>query len=250
MKALLTLLVVPPGNLPLLALLGLALARRRPRLGGWLAWGSLAVLVLLSLPAVAAGLIGTLQWGIPRNIVPPAGAPPGAVIVLSADPSGDAPGGVLPEPGIGPLTLERLEAGALLARRLDVPLLLSGGLVEHRAPALAQRMEGVLARDFGLKARWLEARSADTWQNAADSAALLRRDGITGAYVVTNAWHMRRALLAFRAAGYPVVPAASRFEPGPRWEVDSFLPHVSAWLRSYFALHEWIGLAWYGLWAR
>jgi hypothetical protein len=30
-------------------------------------------------------------------------------------------------------------------------------------------------------------------------------------------------------------------------QVWSFLPSASAWVTSYDALHEWIGLAWYGL---
>jgi uncharacterized SAM-binding protein YcdF (DUF218 family) len=247
-KALLTLLVVPPGNLPLLALAGLALWRRPG--GRALAWAAVVLTVLLSLPAVSYALIGTLQWGVPRQVGPGSGAAPGAIIVLSADLGGDAPGGVISGPGVGLLTLGRLEAGAVLARRTGLPLLLSGGEVGGRPPSLGQRMADVLARDYGIRARWIEGRSADTWQNAADSAGLLRRDGVGRAYVVTDAWHMRRALLAFRAAGFPVVPAPSRFAREPRWEVMEFLPHATAWLRSYLALHEWIGLAWYGLWMK
>jgi hypothetical protein len=29
--------------------------------------------------------------------------------------------------------------------------------------------------------------------------------------------------------------------------VRDLIPRVSAWMESYYALHEWIGIAWYAL---
>jgi len=55
----------------------------------------------------------------------PSDAPPGAIIVLSADARGsDVPG----EPHtVGPLTLERLAEAARQQRRFGLPILVSGG---------------------------------------------------------------------------------------------------------------------------
>ena len=47
--------------------------------------------------------------------------------------------------------------------------------------------------------RWQEDRSADTWETAEFSAALLRPAGISRVYLVTQSWHMRRAMLAYLA---------------------------------------------------
>ena len=67
------------------------------------------------------------------------------------------------------------------------------------------------------------------------------------AFLVTHAWHMRRAVLAFARAGLEVVPAPVRRDPGPRWVAEELVPRTSAWLRSYYALHEWAGYLQYRL---
>ncbi len=66
-------------------------------------------------------------------------------------------------------------------------------------------------------------------------------------YVVTHAWHERRALMAFRAAGLRAVAAPVDPERPPPWAPRMLIPRISAWQQSYFALHEWIGCAWYAL---
>ena len=106
-------------------------------------------------------------------------------------------------------------------------------------------MADALEADFRLPVRWREDRSTTTYQNALYSAEMLRRAGMPAALVVTNRWHMARALWSFRAVGYPVVAAPT---PGGRrlkLSVASFLPQIPALLDSYYALHELIGLAWY-----
>jgi transposase len=65
----------------------------------------------------------------------------------------------------------------------------------------------LLETDFRLSARWREDRSTTTYQNALYSAEMLRRAGIPTALVVTNCWHMARALWSFRAVGYGLLPA-------------------------------------------
>jgi uncharacterized SAM-binding protein YcdF (DUF218 family) len=115
---------------------------------------------------------------------------------------------------------------------------------------IAVLMARSLAWDFAVPARWVEQDAGTTWENAAFSAPMLRRDGIGTVYVVTHAWHMRRALIAFRAAGLAAVPAPILLEHA--WDPlpGSFVPRISAWARSYYALHEWIGCAWYAWRAR
>jgi uncharacterized SAM-binding protein YcdF (DUF218 family) len=106
-------------------------------------------------------------------------------------------------------------------------------------------MAEALENDFRLSARWREDRSMTTYQNALYSAEMLRRAGIPAAVVVTNRWHMARALWSFRAVGYPVVAAPTASGRRLRLEPASFLPQIPALLDSYYALHELIGLAWY-----
>ncbi len=237
-----SLFLLPPLNCLVAACAGAVL--RRSRAGRILLVTGLAGLLLFSLPLVSGLLILSLENG-PATQPDPAD-PPQAIIILSADLVPVAvPGGV----GftVGRLTLERERAGAALARRVGLPILVAGGRIRLGAPSLASLMALSLHEDFGLVPQWLEDRSLDTWENAARSTAILRAAGIDSAYVVTNAWHMRRALIAFRAAGFRVVPAPAMPDVPPRLALASLLPRIGAWQESYWALHEWIGCAWYAL---
>ena len=59
-------------------------------------------------------------------------------------------------------------------------------------------MSRALENDFLVPVRWREDRSRNTYQNAAFSATILRQPGIPAALVVTQPWHMARALLVVR----------------------------------------------------
>ncbi len=238
-------LLVPPLNCLVAACAGAALHRRRG--GRLLMAAGLTGLLLLSLPFVSGTLTALLERGLPAS--PDPAQPPAAIVILSGDQTEIAtPDGAAWS--VGRLTLERERTGAALARRTQLPVLLSGGRIRAGAPTLAALMAASLRDDFGVAPRWLEDKSIDTWQNAADTAVILRAAGISRVYLVTHAWHMRRALIAFRAAGLDAVPSPAMPDIAPRVVWRNFLPHVSAWQESYWALHEWIGCAWYGWEAR
>lgn len=240
-RPLLTALTVPPPNLVLLAIVGLWLMRRRrqSRAGPVIVALSLAGLLILSLPIVGQALLISLEQGLP--LTPPAGSAPQAIIILSAEldhvRGGDEP--VRP----GPLTLQRLQAGAALYRRTHLPVLVSGGVLGAQEAPIATVMAESLNADFGVPVRWTEDRSRTTWENAADSAAILRPLGIRSVYVVTHAWHEKRAVLAFRHFGLLPTAAPVQLDAlrGGVW------PSTTGWSRSYYALHEWIGYIWYWL---
>jgi len=235
-----TFLLVPPINLLLLALAGFALRRRRA--GRILCGLGLVGLLVLALP-----LTGHLLFlGIERFAAPPADAPaPAAIVILSADVSrvGDTPDVV----DVGFLTLERLRAGAALQRASLLPVLVSGGVIGDGQPSLAALMAHSLGTDFAVPVRWQENTSRTTWENARYSAALLQAAGIRSAFLVTHAWHMRRALIAFRHFGITAIPAPVPFGRTLPLSFGEFVPTAGAWLDSYYALHEWVGCAWYAL---
>lgn len=237
----LTALLVPPPNLVLLAIIGLWLMRRyrQSRAGAVIVAVSLAGLLILSLPIVGQALLISLEQGLP--LTPPAGAAPQAIVILSAEL--DHVRGVDEPVRPGPLTLQRLQAGAALYRRTHLPVLVSGGVLGHQDPPVAAIMAESLSADFSVPVRWIEDRSRTTWENAAFTASILRPLGIHSVYVVTHAWHEKRALLAFRHFG--LLPTAAPVQldaPGA-----GIWPSTVGWSRSYYALHEWIGYIWYWL---
>ena len=239
LSALLTPIVVPPANFAVLALL--ALWRRRTGTAAVV----LCVLVLLGMPPVADALTDALE----RDVAATSLADAQAVLILGGDIDRDRDGKAVP----GPLTLERLREGAALARSSGLPLAVTGGPAWRGGPAIGAVMADSLRRDFAVSPRWIETRSADTWENARNSAALLALDGIHDVVVVSQAWHLRRALLAFRRSGLTAAPAAvwRTGYPGqgltPAGLAGALLPRAGTWERSYLALHEWIGVVWYVL---
>lgn len=235
LNALLTPLVVPPVNLAVLALLALGLRWRR------VAIVLLGLLLLLALPLLSNAMMRGLEDGLSAT-GEPAGAQ--AILVLGGDLDRGRDGLVVP----GSLTLERLRDAAALARRTGLPLAVTGGPAWDGGPAIGTIMATSLREDFGLPVRWIETGSADTWENARNSAALFKAAGIDKVVVVTHAWHMRRSLLAFRNYGLVVIPAPVwRFGYPPGSVAGTLMPRATTWQDSYFALHEWIGIGWYDL---
>lgn len=237
--------LLPPASLIVLMVAGAALWRRMPRFAALL-WGLAAgFLYLFSLPLFANAFLATLEMppvdlaALPRDAT--------AIVVLSGDSLREQPefGGET----VGPLTLQRLRYAAHLHRATGLPVLVTGGrLRPHSTQSIAFLMKQTLEQEFGVPVRWLEEQSRTTFENAVLSARQLRADGVDRAVIVTQAWHMPRAMRAFAIAGMDAVAAPTAYvQPVEQLEPTTFLPRPGALANTYFALHEWIGLAWYAV---
>lgn len=235
-------LLVPPINLLLLAVAGFLMLCARRQGARWVLGIGLGSLLLLALPAVATALLASLNVG---DITVHAAASPSAIVILSGDIH--HLDGSSPTAGVGALTIERLRAGANLYRSTRLPVLVTGGIVGGEEPAVAELMEKSLNEDFAVPTRWVEKNSRTTWENAKFSAAMLKPEGIRSIYLVTHAWHMRRAVIAFAHFGIDATPAPVGPDEPKRVGILGLIPEVSAWQISYYAIHEWIGCAWYEL---
>ena len=241
LKSFLSFLLLPPVNLVLAVAVGLMLLGRAPRFARWLMGVATVLLLILGMPAVASALLYPLELGLPMT--PPPGKPPGAIVILGGDLSRVADGRVT----IGPLSLQRVLTGAELYRKTRLPILITGGILGPKPPPVADVMRDTMVQDFKTPVRWVESRSSDTWQNARDSAAILRANGIDSIYLVTQPWHERRAMIAFTAAGIAVTAAPGPLNRRPRPKLGDFVPEVSAWVTTFYAVHEWIGCLWYSM---
>ena len=232
-KAVVKTLVLPPTGPLLVALVGLALLRRRFHLGPTLAWIGVLSLVALSTPAVAVLLLQLLKPPAPFDRGEASDAQ--AIVILGGGIRNDAPeyGGDT----LNALTLERVRYGARLAKEIGLPVLVTGGSTYGGTPE-AHLMREALQREYGLSARWAEDRSRTTRENAQNSAVLLRAAGIRRVVLVAHAFDMRRARAEFAAAGIATVPAATGIPShGPSRLID-YLPGIGGLEGSYYALYE------------
>ncbi len=237
-----TVLAVPPANLAILLLVAIMAAFWAPARRLALRAGLLCavLLVLFSLPIISMALLASLEPG-------PSPAPlhsPRAIVILGGDVEkvNEAPGVV-----IGPLSLERVRAGAILARSTGLPVLVTGGIVSKTDIPVSSLMQDTLVEDFAVAVKWTEPTSFDTWENAQRTAEMLHSGEPSSVFLVTHAWHMRRSLYAFRRAGIEAVPVPVRHDRWPVFAGSEFIPRSSSWNNSYLAFHEWLGLAWYAL---
>ena len=236
-------LAIPPTGFVMLIAIGLLMQGRWHLLGRRLAWTALVLLILFGMPAVSSAMLRGLETGLPT--APPTDRPPQAIIILGAEVirAHEEPLGIRP----GLLTLDRLRTGVKLHRKTGLPILVTGGVTQPGSAPVGLVMAESLRDDFQAPPKWIEPASVDTWDNARLSAEILRAQGITSVYVVTHAWHMRRAILAFEGTGLTVTAAPTSLDEPIGPEFFDFLPRAASWQTSFYAMHEWIGYAWYKL---
>lgn len=234
--------LLPPLNLLILLGAGLLLLRRRPKIGKGLLVTGFVLLWLFSTPFVVEN---GMRW-LESEFQPVANTnadEPQAIVVLGGSLYFHAPeyGG---EDTVNGITLQRLSYGAKLHRETGLPLLVTGGAVNKHLPEgelMRQRMEA----DFQVPVRWVEGKAINTFENARFSKQILEQEGINKIYLVTHAWHMPRSVMAFRNAGFEVIPAPMAFTTRYQVDVFAFVPSAGAMRDAYILTHELIGKLWY-----
>ncbi|OFZ67089.1 MAG: hypothetical protein A2V79_00940 [Betaproteobacteria bacterium RBG_16_56_24] len=142
-------------------------------------------------------------------------------------------------------TLLRLRYGAKLQRETGKPILVTGGKPLGNAISEAQQMRAALEQDFHVPVRWTEDASGNTLENARYTFQTLQKEGIRRIFLVTHAWHMPRAALSFRHAGFEVIEAPTAFTTRYQTDLLAFLPRAESLHDSKIFIHEVIGLLWY-----
>ena len=232
LKGIIKAIVLPPTGLLLLSLLGLGIRKRFPRSGIAMAWTGVLLLLILSLPVVAAFLVRSLDTSAPFDSARASGAQ--AIVILSGDVRS------APEYGgetLGELTLERVRYGARVARMTGLPVLVSGGSVHGGVPEAALMREA-LERELGVRVRWAEEHSRTTHENALYSAAMLRGAGIRSVVLVAHSFDMPRARAEFAAAGIETFPAPTGIPSAKPDGLSDFVPGIAGLHTSYYALYE------------
>ena len=237
-------LILPPGLILLMLAVGVLLLSKSSVLGKSVLWFGLIIFYLSSTPFISGHLISLLETypALDAYEIDNSGA--GAIVILSSERDKNAKeyGGDT----VGKYTLLRCRYGAFLQRKTGLPILVSGGWVlDKEGKSLAQVMAEVLREDFHAEKVWLEDESRTTGENAIFSGKFLAQKNINAVYLVTQAWHMPRSVVAFEKAGLKVIPAPTAFEGENSFEFMDILPNANSISKTRFALHEMVGAFWY-----
>jgi uncharacterized SAM-binding protein YcdF (DUF218 family) len=237
LKKLLSALALPPFSLIALALLGLWLSRKHARSGRAIAALALLALLALSLPPVSDALMRSLEIQPPISAQRLARAQ--AIVILGGGTYPDAPeyGGDT----VSGASLERVRYGAFLQKRSKLPILVTGGAPYGGRPE-GELMKEAIEREFQGQVKWVEAASRDTAENALYSAAMLKPAGVSRIALVSNGWHLPRAIELFKRQGFEVLAAPTGFTTDSPSLFAQALPSAGALMDSSTALHEWLGL--------
>lgn len=242
--AMLKLLLLPPVSLLTLATAGMLLGKRK--WGKVMAVVCLTLLWLLSLPVVVNQLARFWERVPPLNAAVLDQFQAQALVVIGGGLDYGAPeypGGIT----LHPRTLIRIRYAAKVAGQTGLPILVSGGGIDDTEEVTeADLMAAALDGEFKTPVAWREPNSSNTAENARFSRELLHRHGIDKIVLVTQAYHMPRAALAFRKAGFRVLPAPTAFigSDGDT-RLPDWLPSPAAWANSFLLAHEMIGMVWY-----
>lgn len=237
-------LLLPAGLvLVLLAAAWAQSARARAASSRHLIASAAAVVALSSSPIVASLAIGTLEGVHPPVAI--ADLPTSEVAVLL--------GGGVRDMALPRRVIELDSAGnrVLYAARLYragkvAKIIAAGGSLEnpHARVVEADLMRSLLI-EWGVPdtAIIVERKSRTTYENAIFTRDIWNANGFKSGLLVTSAWHMPRAIAAFRQAGLALHPAsvdvhASGSLVGSAYDL---IPSGDAFRVTTYAVREWIG---------
>jgi uncharacterized SAM-binding protein YcdF (DUF218 family) len=239
LKKLIEIIFLPPLMPLLVVACGLFLIGRKQQKGLIVAWTGLIISIVFTTPLTVGFMTRHLES------IPPVNASQlkngQAIVILGGGQRGmaDEYGCYMPNR----FTLERVFYGAFLARRTQLPVLVSGGAVLGEKPE-AEIMADTLVGHFSIPVKWVENKSRDTVENARYSAEILKSAGIHTVVLITHASHMRRAVYEFTRMGLEVIPAPTAFFSTELHlkPVSSLIPDMTSISIGFYVVHEWVGI--------
>lgn len=243
--------ILPPGLNLLLALIGFMLLSRSKAIGISLILISFITLWIFSTPIIAQSLINYLQNQYPtlrvNEILSQQSA---AIVVLGGghEISPDSPNGY----SLSDASEFRLRYAAFLYYKTHFPVIVSGGTLIKSSPTEAELMRQEMQNYFHVPVAWEETHSITTMDEANLMVPILEKHKIKIAYLVTNGFHMPRAIYAFQKSfnktQIKIIPAPMGYSIlNPNQGILNFFPSINALSNSRIALHEYIGMLFYHL---
>jgi uncharacterized SAM-binding protein YcdF (DUF218 family) len=130
--------------------------------------------------------------------------------------------------GVRSRLVRRVECGVRLYHAGAAPLLLLSGGGRGAEPEAAIMRRLALAAAVPDRALLVEPNSRNTWENARESAWLLRQRGLRRVVLVSDRPHLPRAALLFRLAGLEIAGRGGVPSPSPVSELAAIVREIAA----------------------
>lgn len=234
LKKLITFFILPPGLFVVIFWIVAFLGRKDKKVFV-LSFLSGFIIYLLSIEPVKDTLLSPLEtkYSQPKNVN-------GDVIVVLG--GGSYNTGILTED-----SLKRVLSGFVLHKKLNVPIILSGGSAITNLPE-AEAMKGVLD-ELGVDKSMIftDVYSRDTLQNAFFTKRICQKYGFKNVILITSAYHMPRSVMVFEKAGLKVIPYPTDFKMDKKYTIYSYFPKMNVLQDSTKAIREYVGIIAYKL---
>lgn len=144
-------------------------------------------------------------------------------------------------------SLQRLVKGYQLHRKLETPLIYSGGIAIGQQKISEAEAALEFLTSIGMDESYYisENRAQTTFENAVYLKKWIKDNEIKKVYLVSSAYHILRSAAVFKAQNIDFLIVHSGFIYDHQFSWLDYLPNRSALSATLSALHEWIGLVWY-----
>lgn len=236
-------LIYPPAMNILLLLAALLLWRQR-KIAITLVLLSTITLFIFSLPITSH----TLAIALEKH---PA-IPPAKLQALHADAIVVLGGGVTSytdeyqDSSLSDSAIMRLRYAAFVQRQTGLPILTTGTGHPGRISE-AETMQHILANEYKIPNVIAETASKTTYENATNSAVILKQNSMQRILLVTSSLHMNRSADLFTRQGLEVIPAPTDLFSNYDVDWKYYIPNGDALADTRYILHEYLGILWYQL---
>lgn len=229
LSKLFTYLFLPPG----IFIIALFVASWYVRKFKWLFFSLGVIFYLLSIKPIANLLLTPLESFKSNNIKAD------SVVVLAG---GSNYNGIIKA---YPDAFKREFYAFYLAKNKNLPLVFTGGGKGKQSEADSAKGDFKLLEKLSNSKLpiYYEDKSLNTKQNAQFTAKLFKKLKLPkNIYLVTSAYHMKRAIIYFKKVGFKISPKPIGFKVEDSYNFYAYLPNMINFENSYKAIHEYIGI--------